>query len=57
MSSATIDPKIQLKEVAVTCENCGIENCAERVAPPSRYEKKLKNQALNEAIDAFIGKN
>ncbi|WP_220457206.1 helix-turn-helix domain-containing protein [Moheibacter lacus] len=51
------DPKIPVKKVAVTCENCGMENCSERAAHPKRYLKKLQNQQLNEAIDAFIGSN
>ena len=46
-----------VKEVAVTCENCGMENCAERAAPAHRFLKKHKNQQLNQAIDAFIGDN
>lgn len=48
---------IPVKEVAVTCENCGMENCAERAAPPKRFLQKQKNQELNEAIDKFIGRN
>src|SRR5690606_29711219 len=33
------DPKIPSREVAVTCENCGIMDCLERVAPPKRFLK------------------
>lgn len=48
------DESIPAKEVGVTCENCGIENCLERVAPPKRFQHKIRNAKLNEAIYAFI---
>ena len=30
------DPRIPLKYVGTTCQNCPIENCEERVAPPTK---------------------
>lgn len=48
------DENIPVKEVGVTCENCGIMNCEVRVAPPKRFMKVQQNQQLNEAIETFM---
>ncbi|HCC94205.1 MAG TPA: DNA-binding protein, partial [Flavobacteriaceae bacterium] len=48
------DPSIPVKEVAVTCENCGMKDCAERVAEPIRFEKDIRNKRLNVTINDFI---
>jgi transcriptional regulator with XRE-family HTH domain len=46
--------KILTKEVAVTCENCGIQDCQERVAPPRRFDKTNRYKKLNDTIEEFI---
>ncbi|MCA4776597.1 helix-turn-helix domain-containing protein [Empedobacter stercoris] len=48
------DPSIPVKEVAVTCENCGMKDCAERAAEPIRFEKDIRNKRLNVTINDFI---
>jgi XRE family transcriptional regulator, fatty acid utilization regulator len=48
------DPAIPVKEVAVTCENCGIKDCLDRVAEPIRFEKDIRNKRLNVTINDFI---
>lgn len=48
------DPKIPSREVAVTCENCGIMDCLERVAPPKRFLKNKYYAELNQAIDGYM---
>ncbi len=48
------EENILKKEVAVTCENCGIENCLERSAPPKRFERTNRYRKLNETIEEFI---
>ena len=48
------DPQIPVREVAVTCENCGMENCADRAAKPSRFEKNIRTKRLNVIINDFI---
>lgn len=48
------DSEIPVKEVAVTCENCGVENCAERVAPPKRFAKDMHSRRLNVVVNEFI---
>ncbi len=51
------DSQIVTKEVAVTCENCGIKDCQERSALPSRFEKNIRSKRLNVMINDFIKKN
>ena len=51
------DPNIPIKEVAVTCENCGMKDCLERAAPPLRFERKVKSKRLNYLINDFIKQN
>ncbi|MBF0597189.1 helix-turn-helix domain-containing protein [Faecalibacter rhinopitheci] len=48
------DPSIPIKEVAVTCENCGMKDCTERVAPPKRFAKDMHSKRLNVLINDFI---
>lgn len=48
------DPAIPVKEVAVTCENCGMDNCLERVAPPKRFAKDIQSKRLNVIVNEFI---
>lgn len=37
-------------EVAVTCENCAIKDCKERVAEPTRYLKMKRSKSMEDAI-------
>ncbi|WP_322970256.1 XRE family transcriptional regulator [Faecalibacter sp. LW9] len=48
------DPTIPVREVAVTCENCGMENCAERVAPPKRFAKDVHSKRIKVIVNEFI---
>lgn len=48
------DPVIPVKEVAVTCENCGMDNCLERVSPPKRFSKDIQSKRLNVIVNEFI---
>lgn len=48
------DESIPSLEVAVTCENCGMLSCSERVAPPKRFDKDISSQTLNDAVNKFI---
>jgi XRE family transcriptional regulator, fatty acid utilization regulator len=48
------DSSIPVKEVAVTCENCGMENCLDRVAPPKRFAKDFQSKRLNVVVNEFI---
>lgn len=48
------DPSIPVREVAVTCENCGMKDCLERAAEPIRFEKDIRNKRLNVTINDFI---
>jgi transcriptional regulator with XRE-family HTH domain len=48
------DPTIPVRNVGVTCENCGIMNCLERVAEPKRFQKRNHYAELNHAIESFI---
>jgi len=48
------DSAIPTKEVAVTCENCGMENCLDRVAPPRRFAKDFQSKRLNVVVNEFI---
>ncbi|MFV0186835.1 XRE family transcriptional regulator [Empedobacter falsenii] len=50
------DSSIPVKEVAVTCENCGMKDCTERAAEPIRFEKDIRNKRLNVTINDFIKK-
>ncbi|GGE93131.1 hypothetical protein SAMN05443634_106139 [Chishuiella changwenlii] len=48
------DSTIPIREVAVTCENCGMKDCSERAAEPFRFEKDIRNKRLNVIINDFI---
>lgn len=48
------DPEIPVREVAVTCENCGMKDCLERVAPPKRFSKDVYSKKLNVFVNEFI---
>ncbi|MGE0173856.1 MAG: helix-turn-helix domain-containing protein [Oligoflexales bacterium] len=47
------DPKIPRRVVSTFCEMCTVENCAERVAPPSVITEQRKAQSLQDAIDNY----
>ncbi len=51
------DPHIFSQEVAVTCENCGMTDCLDRVAPPKRFDHNIKTKRLNVMINEFIKEN
>lgn len=48
------DPHIPVREVGVTCENCGIMECESRVAPPKRFLKKKENLDFQASIERFL---
>ncbi|MDR1877091.1 MAG: helix-turn-helix domain-containing protein [Flavobacteriaceae bacterium] len=48
------EQNILVKDVAVTCENCGIRDCVERAAFPKRFERTTRYRILNESIEEFI---
>jgi transcriptional regulator with XRE-family HTH domain len=48
------DSTIPVRNVGVTCENCGIMDCLERVAEPKRFLKRNHFNELNQAIESFI---
>ena len=50
------DASIPVRDVAVTCENCGMENCLDRAAEPIRFNKTIRNKRLNVLINDFIKK-
>lgn len=43
-------------QVDITCENCPISNCAERVVPPTRLEKKRKNDRIIDSVEKLTKK-
>ncbi len=45
---------VKEKEVSSTCEQCGIENCKDRVAPPTVYLEKSKDIILKEATKSLL---
>jgi XRE family transcriptional regulator, fatty acid utilization regulator len=48
------DTNIPELEVAVTCENCGMLQCKDRVALPKRFDKDMTSKNLNQAVLGFI---
>ncbi|UAM99668.1 helix-turn-helix domain-containing protein [Polaribacter litorisediminis] len=40
--------------VGVTCETCGVKNCAERIAAPIRLEKENEHKEIAETVDNII---
>ena len=51
------DPAISIRTVGVTCERCEIQNCAERVSPPTFVEKRQARQAVLDALQKLEGKS
>jgi XRE family transcriptional regulator, fatty acid utilization regulator len=47
------DPKIPRRVVSTFCEMCDIENCAERIAPPSAIKEQRKGDSIQEALDNY----
>lgn len=48
------DPEIPSVTVNDTCERCNIQNCAERVAQPVEYERKIRDEELKSALRKLI---
>lgn len=48
------DPSIPSKTVSDTCEQCGIMDCKERVAPPKAYEEKLNEEKTVKILDSYF---
>ena len=48
------DANIPAKEVGVTCENCGILDCTDRVAPPKRYDRQISTKNMQTVVNEFI---
>jgi predicted transcriptional regulator/DNA-binding XRE family transcriptional regulator len=44
------------QKVGVTCETCAIKNCKERVAKPTRLQKKNKYNDISKTVDNIIRK-
>lgn len=44
------DAAISVRTVGVTCERCEIQNCAERVSPPTFLDKRNARQAVLDAL-------
>lgn len=42
------------KKVGVTCQNCSIQNCAERIAPPKILSKKLRNLEIEKTVKNIL---
>lgn len=50
------DPAIVCREVNHTCERCGLQNCADRAAPPVVVERKRQQDRLQQKIDNILEK-
>lgn len=48
------DAEIPHVVVNDTCERCNISDCAERVAEPTEYERKLRDEELKKALRQLI---
>ena len=48
------DPKIKVKEVNDTCENCNLFSCKERVAEPTMVNSLIKSHNIQLAIDKLV---
>jgi len=48
------DPKIKVREVNDTCENCTITDCKERVAEPMIVQTQAKKDSVKLALDKLI---
>ncbi len=40
--------------VGVTCENCAVKNCLERIAEPYGIDKKERHQEINKTVETII---
>ena len=49
------DTNIPTKTVGVTCERCSILDCAQRAAPPIKWEARQQKIAIREALDKALG--
>jgi hypothetical protein len=47
------DPQIPHRQVADTCEQCGVENCESRVAPPTLLEQRQVDEQTQEFIERY----
>ncbi len=45
------DPSIKSFDVGVTCERCSIEDCADRLVPPTILEAKIKNKKIEQVVE------
>ena len=50
------DPNIESIDINVTCERCGIQNCAERAAPPTIIQKREDRKRMQALIQKFTEK-
>lgn len=48
------DPAVPRIDVNLTCERCGLEDCAERVAPPDLAEATANHRARERQLEALI---
>lgn len=48
------DVSIATREVSITCERCGVMDCAERAVEPSVIQKKEQRQRVNEALKNIL---
>ncbi|MGH2666832.1 helix-turn-helix domain-containing protein [Flavobacterium sp.] len=50
------NPEIKKRRVGVTCESCAMADCAERVVPPKKLERKLRNEATDKVVQSLMEK-
>lgn len=48
------DPEIPRRDVGLTCERCGLADCAERVAPPVEFEAQETRRRQEAALDQLL---
>ena len=46
--------QIPIKEVGVTCETCSLNNCDVRVAEPSRLERQLEYENIDQTVTEIL---
>jgi XRE family transcriptional regulator, fatty acid utilization regulator len=44
------DPSIPVTEVGMTCDRCAVQNCAERMAPPTLLERSKERKIIEESL-------
>ena len=44
------------RQVGITCETCAVKDCFERVAAPTRLQKKNKYNDISKTVDNIIQK-